>query len=158
MTLPFRSVDVLPQKHLPEIFSTKSPHPTHWYIEHLQNLIFTLTVVFFSDSVGEVKDSAKSGEHTMTVVPIRENLFTDKFRDRLGNKVEGYLKSPEEDRDRVVSEIEQVVCTSIVMTAQKIGTNLANSLLSKLFGDKPTSSSEKRESDTLFNRNGEKQE
>jgi hypothetical protein len=71
----------------------------------------------------------------MTVIPIRENLFTDKFRDRLGDKVEGYLKSPEADKERVVSEIEQVVCTSIVIAAKKIGTNLANSFINKVFGD-----------------------
>ena len=71
----------------------------------------------------------------MTVIPIRENLFTDKFRGRLGDKVEGYLKSPEADKDRVVSEIEQVVCTSIIIAAKKIGTKLAKSLINKVFSD-----------------------
>ena len=68
------------------------------------------------------------------VIPIKKNLFPDRVRDNLGESMERYLKSPQNDKEKVVDEIEQVFCTSIVVAAKSVGANLANKLLNKLFG------------------------
>lgn len=68
------------------------------------------------------------------VIPINKKLFPDKLRNDFGESLEGYLKSPQNDKDKVVDEIEQVICTSIVVAAKNVGMKLANSLLDKIFG------------------------